>query len=447
MVRNFFRCSLIVAGLLVCGAGLLLPELAAQGPFQPAANQEAYLGSLDHQLKSPNETGRLNDLRNGKRLVNDLAAKEAEENKAVLAKAAMWYVYRITDTKFHQGYYDEKAKATFTMNDLIKDFFEKICLLPEIKGKRELKPEQADYLKAFAKEATLCLREVLAKNSKPIVRVNAARMLAGLAEARQEESLETLLDILKNPKEIDAVNLWTLRGLKEWFEQVQAGKLTFKDEKREQRCILALQEFVGRPRPASLPADAPPEEVAGYQYVRREALRAYGLTRYPSVPGVKTTEGLTALWLLRALKKGELGLDPSLTEQAEATIALCQLETKLSKEFQPDYAVPAIGAFLLDYIKLYNDQRASKLTTLPWKLYTARLLIALDQLSLQGRNLPKASSDYIDKFVAVARKVLREIEVDKDANAPELDAFLTGNQPPSKELFRGMKEATLKTPS
>jgi hypothetical protein len=446
-MRKLFRSCSIAAGLLVVAAGLLVPELEAQAPFQPAPNQQAYLGSLDHQLKSPGETGRLNELRSGKKLVIDLASKETDENKAVLAKAAMWYVYRITDTKFHPGFYDEKTKSTVTMNDLVREFQEKICLLPEIRGKRELKSEQVDYLKVFSKECIACLREVLTKNSKPIVRVNAARMLAGLAEAKQEEALDTLLDILKSPKEIDAVNLWALRGLKEWFEQVQAGKLAFKDAKREERCILALQQFVARPRPASLPADAPADEVAGYQFVRREAIRGLGLTRYPSVPGVKTTEGLTALWLLRALKKGELGLDPSITEQAEAAIGLCQMETKLAKDFQPDYAVPAMGAFLLDFIKLYNDQRASKLTTLPWKLYTARLIIALDLLSVQGRNLPKASSDYIDKFTAVAKKVLREIEVDKDANAPELDAFLTGNQPPSKELFKGMKEATLKTAS
>ncbi|MBL8797450.1 MAG: hypothetical protein JNM56_26350 [Planctomycetia bacterium] len=447
MMRKLLRSGSVALGLVVCGAGLLLPELEAQAPFQPAPNQKAYLGSLDHQLKSPAETSRLKDLRDGKRLVIDLNSKETDENKAVLAKAAMWYIYRLTDTKFHQGFYDEKTKSTTTMSDLVREFQEKICLLPEIRGKRALKSEQVDYLKVFSKDCVACLREVLAKNSVPIVRVNAARMLAGLAEANQEEALDSLLDILKNPNEIDAVNLWALRGLKDWFEQVQAGKLNFKDEKREQRCILALQQFVSRPRPASLPADAPADEIAGYQYVRREAIRALGLTRYPLVPGTKGTEGLTALWLLRALKKGELGLDPSITEQAEAVIGLCQMETKLSKDFQPDYAVPAMGAFLLEYIKLYNDQRVSKLTTLPWKLYSARLIIALDQLAVQGRNLPKANSDYIDKFVAVAKKVLREIEVDKDANAPELDAFLTGNQPPSKELFKGMKEATLKTAS
>jgi hypothetical protein len=284
---------------------------------------------------------------------------------------------------------------------------------------------------------------VLAKNGKPIVRVNATRILAALTECGQEDVADTLVSIIKNPNESDAVKFWAFKGLREIFELGTPGKSVFQDPKREIACITCLNDYVAQ-RPKSLPSEPPADELAGYQYVRREALRALSLTRYPIVPNVKGPDGLTALWLQRAVTGKGIEPETSLTERAEASIGLCRLQVALNKAYALDQAASQVGAFLLDYIKAYNDQRPTKNTSLPWKLYTVRILVALEELDGQAKGSPAAG--YVSAFVTVAKKTLRDIEVDKEsANADELDKFLRSNAPTNKELLKGVSEATLKT--
>lgn len=438
MIRLGLRCSVVAIGLVFGTATWLVSFLEAQAPLQPAAGEEAMLSRLEDKLKGP-ENNRLSDLRYGKKPVLDASPKETEENREVLKKAARHYVYRLTNPIYLEK---EKNPEGLTMNGLVQEATDKL-LVPEIK-KKQFKPDtQGEYLKNFAKEVHACLRDVLSKNSKPIVRVNATRILSGLAEAGQEEVADSLLALLKNPNESDAVKLYACRGLKELFELGTAGKSAFQDPKREAACIVALNEFLARPRPKTLPAEAPADEVAAYQYVRREAIRALALSRSPLVANVKGPEGLTALWLQHAVKK-QLDPETSLSEQADASIGLCRLQASLNKSYNLDQAAFQVGTFLLEFIKSYNDQRVSKNTTLPWKLYTIRTVLALEELDSQAKGTPSAA--YVSGLVAVAKKVLREIEVDKEsANPDELDKFLRGNQPTNKDLLKGVSEATLKT--
>src|SRR5262249_22836689 len=149
-----------------------------------------------------------------------------EENREVLKKAARFYAYRITNPIYLQK---ENNPDGFTMNDLVNQAYDKMLVTPEIRSKRPIKDEQKGYLKEFSKEMHLCLRDVLAKNGKPIVRVNAARMLAGLTEAGQEDVADTLVSIIKNPNESEAVKFWAFKGLKELFELGTSGKSVFQE--------------------------------------------------------------------------------------------------------------------------------------------------------------------------------------------------------------------------
>src|SRR5262249_18719042 len=158
----------------------------------------------------------------------------------------------------------------------------------------------------------------------------------------------------------------------------------------------------------SLPADAGADEVGAHQYVRREAIRALAATRYPIAP--KTKAGVTsmsALWLQRALNK-EMDPAPSLTEQAEAAIGLCHLRAGLSKEYNLDAAAYEVGKFLVDYIGEYSNQRATKQGLIPWKLYSMRLVLALDALNNQAKEpgANKEAAAYVGKLVAEAQKAM-----------------------------------------
>lgn len=441
MIRLALQLSALGVGLLVLSVGGDASLLEAM-QLQPPPGEDVMLGGLGDKLL-PKESSRLGDLRHGKKSLIEGNAKETDDNKAVLTKAARYYAYRLTNPSFLAK--DQNPEG-FTMNDLVNQAYEKLLLVPEIRGKRGVKDEQKLYLKEFSKELTTCLREVLSNNGKPIVRVNAVRMLAGVAEAGQEEVADTLREIILNPKENDGIKLYAFRGFKELFEQ-GGDKSIFQNADREIACITAICDYVHRPRPTTLPDDAPADEIGGYQFVRREAIRALAATRYPITPKGKTAAPcLTALWLQRALNK-ELDPAPSLTEQAEAAIGLCHLRASLSNQYNLDVASYEVGKYLVDFIGEYSNQRATTQKLVPWKLYATRLVIALEVLNNQSKEAGanKEAAAYVSKLVAEAQKALRPLEVDKDADPTALDTFLKGNPPPNKELLKGVKEATLKT--
>jgi hypothetical protein len=438
MIRLALRLSVLGMVVIVVAGSALEAQ-----PLQPQPGEEALLGGLGDKLL-PKESSRLGDMRHGKKPVADPIAKEGEENKAVLLKAARYYVFRLTNPIYLER---EKNPEQLTVSDLVNQFYDKILLTPEIRGKRALKDEQKQYLKEFIKELIPCVREVLSKNGKTIVRVNVVRMAAGLAEAGQEDIADTLRDVILNDKENEGVKLYAFRGLRELFEFGGPDKSAIQKPGREADCIRAVALYIARPRPGALPADAPLDEVGAYQFVRREAIRALAASRYPILRD-KGGDVLTALWLQRVLLK-ELDPPSSLTEQVEATIGLCQLQAKLAKEYNLDYAAYEAGRLVVEFIKQYNDQRAGKQYLLPWKLYATRLNLALDVLGAQAKEpgTNKDAATYVAKVVGDAQKVLRPVEIDKDTDPAALNALDTflQNPPPSKELLKGVKEATLKT--
>jgi hypothetical protein len=435
MMRVALRLSVVGLGLALLAASGLAQQL------QPQPGQEELLGGLGDKLLTK-ESSRLGDMRHGKKPVIDPVAKETEENKLVLTKAARFYAYRLTNPIYLEK---EKNPEGLTMNDLVNQAYEKMLLIPEIRGRRALKDEQKQYLKEFTKELIPCLRDVLSKNGKPIVRVNAVRILAGLGEVGQEDVADTLREIIVNPKENDGVKEHAFKGLGSLFEIGGVDKASiFQKADREAACIKAVVDYVGSPRPAWLPADAPPDEVGAYQYIRREALRTLAVSRYPLLRS-KDGEIQTATWLHRALKK-ELDPETTLTEQTEAAIGLCQLQAKLSKEYSLDFAAAEVGGHVVNFIKEYNIQKPLKQPMIPWKWYTARLMIALEALNNQAKDpAQKAVGDYVGKVVEQAQKALRPLEIDKDADPTGLDDFLQKNPPASKELLKGVKPAVLKT--
>jgi hypothetical protein len=434
-MRLVVRFFVVGLALVLLGQALVSPA-AAQVPLHPAANEEALLGGPGDKLLTK-ENSKFGDLRHGKERVTGPGSRE---NMEILKKAARWYAYRLTNPIYLEK---EKNPEGFTMNDLVNQAYDKLLLVPEIRSKRPLKDEQKEYLKHFSTEMIACLRDVLSKNAKPIVRINATRILSGIAEAGQEDAAESLCQLIQNPRESDAVKLYAFEGLKELFDQGSPDRSIITKADREAECIKAINQFIQRPNP--LPAKVEADEIAALQFVRREAIRALGVTRYPIVPKVAGPEGLTALTLYRVLQ-GKIDPPSSLTERAEAAIGLCQLRLSLNKDYHADVAVHEAGRFLVDFITEYNNQRLTKVSTLPWRWYTARLWIALEQLDFQARNTgPKDVSAYVTRIVGAAQKELRPLEVDKDGTPPDLDAFLTANPPANKEILKGVGEATLKT--
>jgi hypothetical protein len=423
---------------LTAGALALLSPAGAQAPaLQPREGEEAVKGGLQDEPDRKEKT-RLDELKAGKKSLT-----EDPDPKSLFAKAGKWYAYRLT-WPMYQGQAEEEDKKASgpprSIGSLMAET-QRQLLLAEL-GKRELSANQSDYLREFSKELTKALREVLSENSKPIVRINAVRMLAGIAEARQEEVVDTLIDLIRNPRENDAVKRWAFKGLTEFYQGVEGDRPVFKDPKREARTAQALIEYIAR-KP-DLPEDK--DQVEAIRFVRREAVRALAGSRSPSVPSTKADEGRTALWLLRVARKDGVVPEPSLSEQLEAAIGACQLRPKLGKDYQADFAAYHVGAVAVEFVNQANLARQGNSSlAVPWKLYAARLTLALDELKANAKELADAkAAKYVTDLAERAQTAVRPVWDGKDGNPVPLDDWLRKNPPPSNTVYKGVADSGIK---
>jgi hypothetical protein len=366
----------------------------------------------------------------------DLPATGSDARK-VLDHAAQWYAYRFTQ----QEHQDSTSKG---MQTLRKEAGDQI-LNPHDKQRR-LSPQQVTFAGEFGRVYTDRLREVL-NNPKLIARMNAAMMLQQLAATGLEQSTDALVEILRKPEENDAVKLWALRGLGDFFA-LGSNDLpdAFHDKEREARCIQALLDYLTEKSKG--PADLPPDEAAALSYVRNEALIALGRTRLPAfekLVGMKyVLERPTALVLLRFLARDGVTPLPSMKEQVSAAVALCQLRASWCKEYQADYPAYFVGRFLVEFLQHYNTDREQKRE--PWKLYAMKLSQALNGWKTELEGPPSNSAfSYVGALVGQADALLVDILEGKLTPAPtDLNNWLARNPPKNNSVYKGDAAAVVR---
>jgi len=197
---------------------------------------------------------------------------------------------------------------------------------------------------------------VVLQNKQPIARINAARVLAKLAEWGQEPVVDELINIIKHPGEIDAVRLWAFKGLEEIFGLAGTNdpraKGLFQGEKgaaRYKAALFAIYDWLNdrTKLPESRLKNMQPAEVNGLRYVRRAAEMALGASRRPLIIDERSAgkQAGPIAELLSRIVTADAGIvpAPSLRERLDASIALGQLRNDLSPSYQPDYAAEKIG--------------------------------------------------------------------------------------------------------
>src|SRR5713101_7051279 len=266
------------------------------------------LGQEPKELSS-HDKSRLNQLREGKEAIT-------ASDKALLEQEARFQLHRLTQDK-----YWKRSPEGRTLDDYVEDTFK---LMPMPTSQKPLTDPQQQYMEAFADAYLGPIDEAL-HNRAAIVKVNAARILARIAESiggsylqdkgtsgpgkgasGQSKIAEECLKVLKDKDQPDAVKIWALRGLGGLFTAAyslsstpvneRANRRVLANSDLEDQIIVALVEFVLR-KP-TLPPNPTPEEVEAFRYVRREAIRALAQTRFPAVMNKKEFVGTpTALAL------------------------------------------------------------------------------------------------------------------------------------------------------
>jgi hypothetical protein len=401
-----------LAGLLVAGSGQAQPE-----KYKSADNLTGA------------EKGKLQDLRVGKASVEGSSPQEKADNLKFLEKAARYYVYRLTDPLYQSG------SDRVNMNDVVQDAFRQI-LVPD--PKKPLGAAQQQYMKEFTHALVVSIgKDDIIKNPKPIVRVNAARILARLGEAGQEEAAKLLVEVVKDPNQLDAVKLYAFRGLKELFELGDPDRSIFQDRALETQCLQALEGYILKKR--DLPMGATPEEIEGIRYVRREAIRALGKTRFPALSNKGKVEARPALTLLRVARKDGIAPEPGLYERVEAVIGVCQLQPVLFRDWNMDNSAFHVGAVLFDFATAYNNAQAEH-PNVPWLTGAVRLLQAVETLRGNAQNTPaldKGMVTYVNRFADAARGAIRPLESKQPPQPAPLQQWLSENAPKATSVYKG----------
>lgn len=292
--------------------------------------------------------------------------------------------------------------------------------------------------------------KLLLQNKQPIARINAARVLAKLAEWGQEAVVDEFIAIINNPKENDAVRNWAFNGLYEIFSLVGSNDIKakglFQSKEGQARFTKALTATYNWLLSATRVPEAKlkfmkPEEQAAIRYVRRAAERVLGAARRPLIVDERATgkqEGPIAD-LLTKIVSADVSIVPApdLRERLDTALALCELRGDASPSYQPDYVAEKIAEFLTELGAQANTDKDNKgNAVLAWSLEAHKLKLAIDGFVKQRSAGP--ATGYLGNFGSKANTLLVFFDntgVNTDA-VKGLTDWLRDNRAPSKEVFK-----------
>ncbi|HVS38691.1 MAG TPA: hypothetical protein VMS17_24255 [Gemmataceae bacterium] len=355
--------------------------------------------------------------------------------------AARWVTYRLTWGLEKEGKFSE------VLQELGRN-------LDTIRLNRDKTPKVAEL---FAKQLIIHAKEVL-QTRKPIARINAAYILARLADrptvdekmddvlrrlagTNQADLADALADTIRDPNQIDAAKFWAFRGLQRLLSLPRSDPPLLPPEK-EQAALGEVVKWLEAHNKATSPG-TPEEELDGFRYVRREAIAALAAGRYPTLSALPDKPHPTLLLLKIAARDGiepELRLD----ERLEAAIGVAHAQPSLDKDYQPEYAVHLLGQFVVDFMTRYDAEKqahandASLPWSQPWKVEASRLIEALELMKAQSK------SAYVAMVADASLDVLKPVErAGPTSNIADLDSNLRAHQPPSKSLYQSAPDSTV----
>jgi hypothetical protein len=331
---------------------------------------------------------------------------------------AKWVTYRFYYDDYHGTDNPQRSIA-----GLIRDFDGDITQLK--RGKENTKAAA----QLFTKQVIVRAKEVLAARRKPIIQVNVAHVLANLAELGQGELADALVDVLKDDTQYEGVRYWVLKGLQQLMSAPPQDPPVLSKERKE-KVIKALIAFISR-KTNFLPTTSR-AEVEGYRVLRREATAALNNCAIPTL-----ADGAhPALVLMRLMANEGFTPEVRMDERVEATIALARMQPDQDKNYNPDYAVQQIGLFLEQFAGY--AQVEGKKERAPCKVFSARMIEALEAMKATAKN------PYVTEVVNESLKLLARLEAGNTADPVPLATLVKEKAPPSSQLYKDVKDSTVK---
>jgi hypothetical protein len=287
------------------------------------------------------------------------------------------------------------------------------------------------------------LEVIQLKEARPIHKLYNARVLAKIAKLGQPALADTLITVLNDPQQNDGVRYYIFEAMGTLLSQTQPQQsqpLLSKD--LQAKCAEALVTFLEQRKGPD--KNASPEEIDGFRLLRREAVRALAKIHTPAF----NDKVRPALVLARFAGNDErIQPPPRIDERLEAAIGLARMEPGKDKRYQADYAAGQVAKCLGAFAHMADNERTSKddrtnkdAHTYPYRLYAAYLKDSLEAMKkISEKNMYVVQ--IADRGTQVLNKVLGSAEIN-----PNEQTWWRSSQsdPPSKELFQGSADSTVK---
>lgn len=349
--------------------------------------------AADVQRPDLDQLTRFRDIKSGtKRFVQESTPAETQKNQGAIKRVAEYHVAELFASAGKSAGSSDDKPIHKMVHDFSLDVFDPSVYAGKItSGQQEL-------IQIFGKETMAALKPVLTLKppynaEKTLLMINSARYVAALAKSGYEDLADTAVEMIDNPAINDAVKLYYLQALKNLFavpNQERPDKSVITKPERERKAIKTLIDYITR-KPTISP-NAPQDEVDGYRFVRREAIRALGNVRYSVVRVEGKVEMIPGLILLRVANMDKsIVPSPSLSERIEALVGYLQLAP--DKEVNMDFTSWFVATVLHDLAVEYGSAKplppkGTAVADLPkeplperdgiaWKLAATRLGVAL----------------------------------------------------------------------
>jgi hypothetical protein len=363
---------------------------------------------------------------------------DAKKAQPVFTRFAEYHAKLISSPAVYRAGLDFRPDPKVPSLDKIVDDLTGRIAVPEIGSRTGT--EQVEYIKGLGAALDAALVKVIdQQDADPIVRINAARLLAVAARSgapAHYPSVTRLIADRKTPPEVKFYILKAADGLLAAYDPAasildQQTKEALYQSRKHSAPLADVTKLVKEVEQAVLnPAvllgvedkdkafsdirKVPEDQRAVVQYLRRQAIRALAQVRSPSIESAdgtvypaftlaRITLGDPALvlppytqrpappelgkkeevdsWLALENARQRAAAGRRAAEAAEATLGLCNMWK--NQEYAPDAAAYAVAAGLVAFANPRIGNPTDK--TIPWRSYAARLHEAVRNWELISR--------------------------------------------------------------
>ena len=428
MIRRAFRFPFVPAAFV-----LRWPL----GPGRAAAQQADELPTDGHNALNDEFQGKWATVWSNLLTGQETADPANTQHVQAIDAAARWATYRLT-----WGLEKEPGEFSKVTHDLTDN-------LQLVRAGKDKTQKLAEM---YAKALIVHAQEVL-QTRKPIVRINAAMLLARLVHRSSDETTDDVLHRLagtnqadladafaatiKDPGQLDAARMWAFRGLQELLALPQSMPPALPRDKEEAALGEVLKFLQARNQP--FPPGSPDDEIDGFRYVRREAIKALAQCPFPTLSTLPDKPHPTWV-LLKIVARDGVAPEPRLDERVEAAVGVARAQPDLDKDYQPDYAAHQLGLFVVDFVRGSEAETRTpdKPPTQAWKVEASRLIEALELMKAQSEERPRRPRrGRSPQIPDQDRKALPA------PNAADLEDKLKAEAAPGKSLYQSVPDSTV----